>query len=123
MSSIMRARNGLTGRSEVSEVIGALSRAEGCWTFDARDRMPRQSRATAHHLGENAPTATRTPSRERVRSSAPLSHRSWRPRTRPHAPKRPLRECGGAGGAGGDGRARAFSERYHSIEILVDAPN
>src|SRR5215467_4694042 len=69
MSSIMRARNGLTGRSEVSEVIGALSRAEGCWTFDARDRMPRQSRATAHHLGENAPTATRTPSRERVRST------------------------------------------------------
>src|SRR5215831_17527523 len=73
MSSIMRARNGLTGRSEVSEVIGALSRAEGCWTFDARDRMLRQSRATAHHLGENAPTATRTPSRERVRSSARLS--------------------------------------------------
>src|SRR5262250_2692289 len=70
MSSIMRARNGLTGRSEVSEVIGALSRAEGCWTFDARDRMPRQSRATAHHLGENAPTATRTPSRKRVRSAA-----------------------------------------------------
>src|SRR5215468_1778852 len=35
MSSIMRARNGLMGRSEVSEVIGALSRAEGCWTFDA----------------------------------------------------------------------------------------
>src|SRR5215469_14062669 len=29
MSSIMRARNGLTGRSDVSEVIGALSRAEG----------------------------------------------------------------------------------------------
>src|SRR5262249_18962210 len=63
MSSIMRARNGLTGRSEVSEVIGALSRAEGCWTFDAPDRMPRPSRATAHHLAENAPTATRVPSR------------------------------------------------------------
>src|SRR5215472_9298767 len=74
MSSIMRARNELTGRSEVSEVIGALSRAEGCWTFDARDRMPRQSRATAHHLGENAPTATRTPSRERVRSSTQSGH-------------------------------------------------
>src|SRR5215468_9736972 len=68
------ARNGLTGRSEVSEVIGALSRAEGGWTFDARDRMPRQSRATAHHLGENAPTATRTPSRERVRSPTQRSH-------------------------------------------------
>src|SRR6516225_10626657 len=45
----MRARNGLTGRSGVSEVIGGLSRAEGCWTFDARDQMPRPSRATAHH--------------------------------------------------------------------------
>src|SRR5215472_14720527 len=63
---------GQEGRSEVSEVIGALSRAEGCWTFDARDRMPRQSRATAHHLGENASTVTRTPSRERVRSSTHL---------------------------------------------------
>src|SRR6516162_2488106 len=71
MSSIMRARNGLTGRSEVSELIGALSRAEGCWTFDARDRMPPPSRATACHLVENAPTATRAPfPRERVRSTA-----------------------------------------------------
>src|SRR5262245_29453295 len=61
MSSIMRARNGLTGRSEVSEVIGALSRAEGCWTFDARDRTPPPSRATARHLVENAPNATRAP--------------------------------------------------------------
>ena len=40
-----------------------LSRAEGCWTFDARDRMPRPSRATAHHLVENAPIQTRAPSR------------------------------------------------------------
>src|SRR6516225_9863433 len=47
MSSIMRARSGLMGRGEPSEVMG-LSRAEGCWTFDAWDRMPRQSRATAH---------------------------------------------------------------------------
>src|SRR5262249_35506874 len=77
MSSIMRARNGLTGRSEVSEVIGALSPAEGCWTFDARDRMPRQSPATAHHRGENAPTATRTPSRERfvLRRTSPVAGR------------------------------------------------
>src|SRR5215471_2121099 len=75
MSSIMRARNGLMGRSEVSEVIGALSRAEGCWTFDARDRMPLPSRDTAHHLVENAPTETRAPlPRERVRSSAPRRH-------------------------------------------------
>src|SRR4051794_1947061 len=38
-----------------------LSRAEGCWTFDARDRMPRPSRATARHLAKNAPTATCSP--------------------------------------------------------------
>src|SRR6516164_1228668 len=63
MSSIMRARSGLMGRDEVSDVIGFLSRAEGCWTFDARDRMPQPSRATAHH-----PTGTRAPlPRERVR--------------------------------------------------------
>src|SRR5215468_6451292 len=48
------------GRGEPSEVLG-LSRAEGCWTFDARDRMPRPSRATAHHLSEIAPTPTPTP--------------------------------------------------------------
>src|SRR5215831_10424558 len=53
MSSIMRARSGLMGRGEPSEVMG-LSRAEGCWTFDARGRMPRPSRATAHHLPEIA---------------------------------------------------------------------
>src|SRR5215472_10331941 len=74
MSSIMRARKGLTGRGEVAEVIGALSRAEGCWTFDARDRMPLPSRATAHHVVENAPTETRSPlPRERVRSTALFS--------------------------------------------------
>jgi hypothetical protein len=60
MSSIMRARSGLMGRGEPSEVMG-LSRAEGCWTFDARDRMPRPSRATAHHLSEITPTATLAP--------------------------------------------------------------
>src|SRR6516162_7475592 len=60
MSSIMRARSGLMGRGEPSEVMG-LSQAEGCWTFDARDRMPRPSRATAHYLSEIAPTATPAP--------------------------------------------------------------
>src|ERR1700751_3238473 len=60
MSSIMRARSGLMGRGEPSEVMG-LSRAEGCWTFDAWDRMPRPSRATAHYLSEIAPTATPAP--------------------------------------------------------------
>src|SRR5215470_1764163 len=60
MSSIMRARSGLMGRGEPSEVMG-LSRAEGCWTFDAQDRMPRPSRLTAHHLSEIAPTATPPP--------------------------------------------------------------
>ena len=68
MSSIMRARIGLMGRSEVSEVIGALSRAEGCWTFNARDRMPLPSRATAHHPDENTLTMNCAPlPRERVR--------------------------------------------------------
>src|SRR6266571_4895257 len=61
MSSIMRARSGLIGRGEVSEVIGLFSRAEGCWTFDARDQMPRSSRATALHLVENVPTETCAP--------------------------------------------------------------
>src|SRR6516162_6681372 len=61
MSSIMRARNGLTGRSEVSEVVEALSRAEGCCTFNPRDPKARPSRATAHDLAENAPTAHALP--------------------------------------------------------------
>jgi hypothetical protein len=42
---------------------GFLSRAENCRTFDARDRTPRPSRAMAHYPVENAPTATRAPSR------------------------------------------------------------
>src|SRR5205823_6615150 len=44
---------------------------EGCWTFNARDRMPRSSRLTAHPrttVAENLPTATRVFPRERVRS-------------------------------------------------------
>src|SRR5215470_12787401 len=59
MSSIMRARSALTGRSEGWEVIAGSSRAEGCWTFNARDRMPRSSRPTAY--------------------SAPKKHRPLRP--------------------------------------------
>src|SRR5207253_1225755 len=48
-----------------------FSRAEGCWTFDARDRMLRLSRPTAHHHVDDAPTTTGAPlPRERVRSSA-----------------------------------------------------
>ena len=47
---------------------GILSRAEGCWTFHARDPMPRSSRLTAYPAPK-APTATRAPiPRERVRS-------------------------------------------------------
>src|SRR6516225_12488741 len=47
---------------------GFLSRAEGCWTFHARDRMPRPSRSTAHQPHRNAATTTRAPlPRERVR--------------------------------------------------------
>src|SRR4030081_3899380 len=43
-----------------------LSRAEGCWTFDARDRMPRSSRLPVHAITavpENPPAST-PPSRE-----------------------------------------------------------
>src|SRR5216683_3199739 len=65
MSSIMHARSALTGRCEEWEVIGGLlSRAEGCWTFDAREWMPRSSRLTVHAFtiaAENASTATQPP--------------------------------------------------------------
>src|SRR5882672_9062327 len=47
-----------------------LSQAGGCWTFDARDRMPQSSRLTAYRLAitrKNLPTATRVIPRERVR--------------------------------------------------------
>src|SRR6266436_1870612 len=66
MSSIMRARNALPGRGEEAEVIGGPLRAEGCWTFNARDQMPRSSPLTAHPLtatAKNAPAST-PPSRE-----------------------------------------------------------
>src|SRR6266404_4943658 len=66
MSSIMRARNALPGRCEEAEVIGGPLRAEGCWTFNARDQMPRSSPLTAHPLtatAKNAPAST-PPSRE-----------------------------------------------------------
>src|SRR6266576_2845123 len=53
---------------------GLLSRAEGCWTFDARDRMPRSSRLPVHAIIVAAGNATDhdavTLPRERVRSSA-----------------------------------------------------
>jgi len=45
---------------------GILSRAEGCWTFDARDRIPRSSRLSVHPFtaaAENTPTDAH-PSRE-----------------------------------------------------------
>src|ERR1700680_4303969 len=62
------------------------------WTFDARDRMPRPSRATAHHLVEIAPTATPAPlPRERVRSSAPSSRSARVAAVAQVAPKRPSR--------------------------------
>src|SRR6516225_4433326 len=40
---------------------GVLSRAEGCWTFDARDRTPRPSRATAHHPNKCTDRELRSP--------------------------------------------------------------
>src|SRR5262249_42090977 len=48
---------------------GFLSRAKGCWTLDARDRMPRPSRLTAYSA-QNARTITPAFPRERVRSLA-----------------------------------------------------
>src|SRR5271154_5376448 len=54
---------------------GFLSRAEGCWTFDARDRMPRSSPPAVQPLNaiaKNVRTAMRGVPRERVRS-LPLS--------------------------------------------------
>src|SRR5207253_6578597 len=37
---------------------GLLSRAEGCWTYDARDRMPRSSRLPVHAIIVVAGNAT-----------------------------------------------------------------
>src|SRR6267378_805248 len=57
---------------------GLLSRAEGCWTFDARDRMPRSSRLPVHAIIVVAGNATDhdavTLPRERVRSSTLFGH-------------------------------------------------
>src|SRR6266436_4198052 len=75
MSSIMRARNALPGRGEEAEVIGGPLRAEGCWTFNARDQMPRSSPLTAHPLtatAKNAPAST-PPSRESGFVRCPVS--------------------------------------------------
>ena len=59
----MRARSGLTGRWEGSEVIRGPFSSRRLLDLDARDRTPRPSRATAPHLVDNALTVTRTPSR------------------------------------------------------------
>src|SRR5262249_28296215 len=43
---------------------GILSRTEGCWTFDARDQIPRSSHPSVHSFppaAKNAPTPTRPP--------------------------------------------------------------
>src|SRR5713101_998057 len=66
MSSIRRARSAVTGRGEGWDIGGSSLRAEGCWTFNAQDRMPRSSPLTAHPLtanAKNAPAPT-PPSRE-----------------------------------------------------------
>src|SRR6476646_6360727 len=42
---------------------GFLSRAEGCWTFDARDRMLRSSPPIAHRLARSPPVVTLAPAR------------------------------------------------------------
>src|SRR5215203_5930890 len=61
----MRARSGLMRRSERLEGIGGfLSRAEGCWTFDARDRVPQSSPSTAHRHAQLRTGGDARPSRE-----------------------------------------------------------
>src|SRR6476469_3701898 len=73
-----------TGAQRADTVVGKigghrgfLSRAEGCWTFDARDRMPRPSPATARHLAKNAPTATCSPPARAGSFSAPKPLLLW----------------------------------------------
>jgi hypothetical protein len=74
MSSIMRPRSALTGEHEGWVSSGRSSRAEGCRTFDARERMPRSSRPNVQALTDatdNATTSKLAPlPRERVRSVA-----------------------------------------------------
>src|SRR5829696_2038275 len=74
MSSIMRARSGLMRRSERLEGIGGfLSRAEGCWTFDARDRVPQSSPSTAHRPAQLRTGGDARPSRESGFVRCPIS--------------------------------------------------
>src|SRR5271170_4296760 len=54
------------------------SRAEGCWTLDARDRMPRSSPLTVHQLTDTADNARRTESRESGFVPCPQSGRRMR---------------------------------------------
>src|SRR3954452_3213907 len=51
---------------------GFLSRAEGCWTFNARDQMPRPSRPTAHHLANSAHAVMLPPPARAGSFSAPF---------------------------------------------------
>src|SRR5215204_6184905 len=95
MSSIMRARSGLTRRSERLEGIGGfLSRAEGCWTFDARDRMPQSSRPTAHRLANSPQAVARAPPARAGSFLAPLqTFRLSRTKYRPRYLLAPLRHA------------------------------
>src|SRR5690348_3904243 len=120
MSSIMRARSGLTGRGEVSEVIGLFSRAEGCWTFDARDRMPRPSRAIAHYPVDNPPTAMRSPSR----ASGFVLRRNLAAWTRPgEGPEstqtQPFVRVVPNGGSGFETWRRRFSQIFWVLPSLI----
>src|SRR6478735_1496744 len=59
---------------------GFLSRAEGCWTFDARDRMPRSSPPIAHRLARSPQAVTRAPPARAGSFSCPKAgalHRLW----------------------------------------------
>src|SRR5277367_1188068 len=117
MSSIMRARSGLTGRPERLEGIGGfLSRAEGCWTFDARDRMPRSSPPTAHPLTATAKNARprRCPPAKAGSFFAPKPTLTVSARTAESGGKRALPICIAAAGPS---QQRLFARRLQHVEL------
>src|SRR5580704_14231924 len=71
---------------------GFLSRAEGCWTFDARDRMPRSSRPTVHRLSRSPQAVMCALPRERVRSLPLMRHSRLDRRTAEPGGKRAFAE-------------------------------